>query len=174
MSESGIDPPSGGSLICCFRLFSAKTKPNFMAKFRKQKGTKRADVLTGSAKRDYIKGLKGDDVIDTYEGNDKVKGGGGDDIITTGIGMDKAWGGSGDDLFVTENNGEGFVKIMDFEVGDRIQFCGCLSTRIEMRGKNAYIMKGDDIKAVVKGVDADDLELDYDSKMIFIAPDPLA
>ena len=145
-----------------------------MAKFRKQKGTKRADVLTGSAKKDYIKGLKGDDVINTYEGNDKVKGGGGDDIITTGIGMDKAWGGAGNDLFVTENNGEGFVKIMDFEAGDRIQFCGCLSTRIEMRGKNAYIMKGDDIKAVVKGVDADDLELDFDSKMIFIAPDPMA
>ena len=110
----------------------------------------------------------------TFEGNDKVKGGGGNDIITTGIGKDKAWGGPGDDLFVTENNGEGFVRIMDFEVGDRIEFCGCLSTRIEMRGKNAYIMKGDDIKAVVKGVDAEDLELDFDSKMIFISPDPLA
>ena len=145
-----------------------------MAKRKKIKGTKRADVLTGTAEKDYILGRGGDDVISTFEGNDKVKGGDGDDIITTGIGKDKAWGGTGNDLFVTENNGEGFVRIMDFEVGDRIEFCGCLSTRIEMRGKNAYIMKGDDIKAVVKGVDADDLELDFDSKMIFIAPDPMA
>ena len=145
-----------------------------MAKYAKKKGSKRADILTGTAKRDYILGRGGDDVISTFDGNDKVKGGGGNDIITTGIGKDKAWGGPGDDLFVTENNGEGFVRIMDFEVGDRIEFCGCLSTRIEMRGKNAYIIKGDDIKAVVKGVDADDLELDFDSKMIFISPDPLA
>lgn len=145
-----------------------------MAKFKKQKGTKRADVLTGTADRDFIRGLKGDDVIDTYEGDDKVKAGDGDDIITTGIGKDKAWGGAGDDLFVTENNGEGFVRIMDFEAGDRIQFCGCASTRIEMRGKNAYIMKGDDIKAVVNGVDASELELDYDGKMIFFTPDSLA
>ena len=145
-----------------------------MAKYAKKKGSKRADTLTGTAERDYILGRGGDDVISTFEGNDKVKGGGGNDIITTGIGKDKAWGGPGDDLFVTENNGEGFVRIMDFEVGDRIEFCGCLSTRIEMRGKNAYIIKGDDIKAVVKGVDADDLELDFDSKMIFISSDPLA
>ena len=145
-----------------------------MAKYAKKKGSKRADALTGTAERDYILGRGGDDVISTFEGNDKVKGGGGNDIITTGIGKDKAWGGPGDDLFVTENNGEGFVRIMDFEVGDRIEFCGCLSTRIEMRGKNAYIIKGDDIKAVVKGVDAEDLELDFDSKMIFISPDPLA
>ena len=145
-----------------------------MAKRKKIKGTKRADVLTGTAEKDYILGRGGDDVISTFEGNDKVKGGNGDDIITTGIGKDKAWGGPGDDLFVTENNGEGFVRIMDFEVGDRIEFCGCLSTRIEMRGKNAYIMKGDDIKAVVNGVDASELELDYDGKMIFFTPDSLA
>ena len=66
------------------------------------------------------------------------------------------------------------MKIMDFEAGDTITFCGCASTRIEQRGKNAWIVKGDDVKAVVKGVDAGDLNIDFDQAVITMSADPMA
>ena len=66
------------------------------------------------------------------------------------------------------------MKIMDFEAGDTITFCGCRSTRIEQRGKNAWIVKGDDVKAVVKGVDANDLDIDFTKAVITMSADPLA
>ena len=66
------------------------------------------------------------------------------------------------------------MTIMDFEAGDTITFCGCASTRIEQRGKNAWIVKGDDVKAVVKGVDADALDIDFPNAVITMAADPLA
>ena len=120
------------------------------------RGTRQNDVLTGTDKRDLFRGLRGDDVIDG------------------GLGNDKAWGGAGRDTFVTLNGGRGRLKIMDFEMGDRIEFCGCAATRIEQRGKNAWIVKGDDVKAVLKGVDAEDLEIDYATRLITMANDPLA
>ena len=143
-------------------------------KKNKIRGTKRGDALLGTKKKDVVTGLGGDDVITTYGGKDKVKGGKGDDIITTGEGMDKAWGGAGDDLFVTENGGEGHVKIMDFEAGDSIEFCGCANTGLEQRGDDVWIVKADDVKAVIKNFDADDLDIDFGSKLITVAADSLA
>ena len=143
-------------------------------KKNKIRGTKRGDALLGSKKKDVVTGLGGDDVIDTYEGNDKVKGGKGDDIITTGIGMDKAWGGAGKDKFVTENGGEGHVKIMDFEAGDSIEFCGCANTVLEQRGDDVWITKAGDVKAVIKNFDTDDLDIDFGSRLITVATDSLA
>lgn len=147
-----------------------------MAKTKKIKlrGTKRADELMGTLDHDKVLGKGGDDLIETFEGDDVVKGGKGNDTITPGVGMDKVWGGKGDDLFVTENGGEGHMKIMDFARGDRVQFCGCLSTVIEQRGDDAWIIKGDDVKAVLKGVSAEDLDLDFTSKMVSMVADPLA
>ena len=151
-----------------------------MAKrWNKLKGTKRGDALTGSSGRDNVIGRGGDDVIITYEGDDKIKAGKGDDIITSGTGMDTAWGGNGNDVFVTENGSpanpkEGYLKIMDFEVGDTIEFCGCLSAALEQRGKNVWLIKGDDVKAVIKGVDAEDLDIDYSGRVVTFAADPLA
>ena len=152
-----------------------------MAKSKKNKirGSKRADELIGTNESDYIIGRGGDDVISTLEGNDKIKGGAGDDIIASGTGKDKAWGGEGNDTFVTENGSinnpkEGYVKIMDFEIGDKIEFCGCASATLEQRGKNVWLTKGDDVKAVVKGVDVEDLEIDYGNKIITFVADPLA
>ena len=66
------------------------------------------------------------------------------------------------------------MKIMDFEVGDTITFCGYASTRIEQRGKNAWIVKNDDVKAVVRGVAARDLQIDFDQEIITLLADPLA
>ena len=129
-----------------------------MAKKRRNKlrGTNGADELTGTSRKRRIYGRGGDDIISMPEGRFKV------------------WGGEDNDTFKTLNGGKGYMKIMDFEAGDTITFCGCASTRIEQRGKNAWIVKGDDVKAVVKGVDAGDLNIDFDEAVITVSADPMA
>ena len=129
-----------------------------MAKNRRNKlrGTNGADELTGTRRKKFVYGLGGDDIISTPEGRFKV------------------WGGEDNDTFKTLNGGKGYMKIMDFEAGDTITFCGCESTRIEQRGKNAWIVKGDDVKAVVKGVDKGDLNMDFDQAVITMSADPMA
>ena len=119
-------------------------------------GTNGVDELTGTRKTKRIYGRGGDDIISTPEGRFKV------------------WGGEDADTFKTLNGGKGYMTIMDFEVGDTIAFCGCRSTRIEQRGKNAWIVKDDDVKAVVKGFDADLLDLDYDNGVITAITDTMA
>ena len=128
-----------------------------MAKNRKKLlGTEGVDELTGTRRKNRIYGREGDDLIRTEEGRYWL------------------WGGEGDDTFETLNGGKGYMKIMDFEASDTIAFCGCASTRIEQRGKNAWIVKGDDVKAVVKGVSASDLTIDFDDGVITMSADPLA
>ncbi len=128
-----------------------------MAKKRKKlRGTNGPDELTGTRRKNQVYGLEGDDVIATGEGKYRV------------------WGGEDNDTFKTLDGGKGFMKIMDFEAGDSITFCGCASTRIEQRGKNAWIVKNDDVKAVVKGVTAADLQIDFDQAIITMVADPLA
>jgi hypothetical protein len=128
-----------------------------MAKNRKKlRGTNGADELTGTRLMRRVYGRKGDDLITTEDGRYRV------------------WGGEGDDTFETLNGGKGHMKIMDFEASDTIAFCGCASTRIEQRGKDAWIVKGDDVKAVVKGVSASDLTIDFDDGVITMSADPLA
>ena len=128
-----------------------------MAKKRKKlRGTNGADELTGTRRKNLVYGLAGEDVIATGEGKYRV------------------WGGEDNDTFKTLNGGKGFMKIMDFEDGDLIKFCGCPFTRIEQRGKNAWIVKNDDVKAVVKGVAADHLQIDFYQAIITMIADPLA
>ena len=128
-----------------------------MAKNRKKLlGTEAVDELTGTRSNKRVYGFGGDDLISTEEGRYRV------------------FGGEGNDTFETLNGGKGYMKIMDFEAGDIIGFCGCASTRIEQRGKNAWIVKGDDVKAVVKGVSASDLTIDFDERVITMSADPLA
>ena len=128
-----------------------------MAKNRKKlRGTEGVDELTGTRRNKLVYGFGGDDLIRTEEGRYRV------------------WGGEGDDTFETLNGGKGYMKIMDFEASDTIAFCGCASTRIEQRGKDAWIVKGDDVKAVVKGVSASDLTIDFDDGVITMSADPLA
>ena len=104
----------------------------------------------------------------------RIYGLGGDDLIRTKEGKYKVWGGDGADTFETVNGGKGHMTIMDFEAGDTITFCGCPSTRIEQRGKNAWIVKNDDVKAVVRGIASEDLQIHFDQAVISIAADPLA
>jgi Ca2+-binding RTX toxin-like protein len=122
-------------------------------KKRKLRGTSGSDELTGLISNQRIYGLAGDDIISTVEGKFK------------------AWGGKGRDTFVTLNGGDGYLQVMDFEVGDKIQFCGCASTRIEQKGRNAWIVKSNDVKAVLRGVDADELHLDFTQGLIAFAAD---
>ena len=49
-----------------------------------------------------------------------------------------------------------------------------MSTRIEQRGKNAWIFKNDDVKTVVKGVAAKALQIDFGQALITVVIDPLA
>ena len=115
---------------------------------RKIKGTDREEVLTGTKRRNVIWGYEGDDRIESGEG------------------MDKAYGGPGDDTFVTVNDGKGYVKIMDFQAGDSIEFCGCSATTIEMRKGESWIVNGNDVMAVAKGVEAVDLKIDFEERVI--------
>ena len=66
------------------------------------------------------------------------------------------------------------MKIIDFEASDTIAFCDCASTRIEQVVKNAWIVKGDYVKAVVNGVSASDLTIDFDDGQITMSADSLA
>ena len=131
--------------------------PQKMAKKgKKLRGTNRADELTGTRRKNRVYGRKGDDLIRTEEGRYWL------------------WGGDGNDTFETLNGGKGYTKIMDFEEGDIITFCGCATTRIEQRGKNAWIVKGDDVKAVVRGISADDFDIDFGNGVITMSADPMA
>ena len=122
---------------------------------RKILGTSDSDVLTGTKKKDRIRGYGGDDRIESGEGKDKV------------------WVGEGNDTVVTVDGGRGYVTIMDFRKGDNvIEFCGCASTRLVQQGRNVKIIKGDDIKAVVRGVKTSELELDFVNREITLITDP--
>ena len=39
---------------------------------------------------------------------------------------------------------------------------------------SAWIVKGDDVKAVVKGIDSEDLDIDFTKAVITMSADPLA
>ena len=118
-------------------------------------GTQNADYLTGPKKNDLMKGLAGDDIISSGAGNDKV------------------WGGRGLDRFVTKGFAKGYMKIMDMEVGEVIEYCGCPATTLKQKGKNVWITLGSDVKAVVKNTEVDFLEVDGDNKIITLQAEPV-
>ena len=67
------------------------------------------------------------------------------------------------------------MKIMDFEARRHDHLLRLpVTLRIEQRGNNAWIVKLDDVKAVVKGVSASDLTIDFDERVITMSADPLA
>ena len=120
-----------------------------------KKGTRRNDVLTGTKNNDRIKGL------------------GGDDIIESGAGKDRVWGGKGKDRFITEGFAKGHMKIMDMEVGEVIEYCGCPATTLKQKGKDVWITLGSDVKAVVKNTEVDFFEVDGDNKIITLQAEPV-
>ena len=120
-----------------------------------KKGTRENDVLTGTKKNDWIKGLAGDDIIES------------------GAGRDRVWGGKGKDRFITEGFAKGHMKIMDMEVGEVIEYCGCPATTLKQKGKYVWITLGSDVKAVVKNTEVDFFEVDGDNKIITLQAEPV-
>ena len=134
------------------------------------------ELFTAMAKksRRTLKGTSKDDVLTGTKKKDRIKGYGGDDIIDSGAGMDKVWGMKGKDRFVTKGFAKGYMKIMDMEEGEVIEFCGCPQTRLVQKRKNVWIELGDDVKAVVKNAKVDDFEIDFANKIITMVADPMA
>ena len=135
-------------------------------------GSSSNEWLFGQEGNDSIDGGKGDDLIsggfstkpeygNDYlrggKGNDTIYGHGGDDVIIGGKGVDELIGGKGSDLFViSAKNGKGrksMDKITDFEVGsDAIIIEGSpKGMYLESSGRDNYLMKGNDILAVIDG-----------------------
>ena len=126
---------------------------------------KRRNQLVGTPEKDFLTGISN---------KKNVYGRAGDDIITSQEGLYRVWGEAGRDQFVTLNEAKGHMKIMDLEIGETIVFCGCPATRIEQRGKDAWVVKGDDAKAVVIGTSASNLDIDFSTRLITLTSDPLA
>ena len=120
-----------------------------------KKGTRGNDVLTGTKKNDWIKGLAGDDIIES------------------GAGRDRVWGGKGKDRFITEGFAKGHMKIMDMEVGEVIEYCGCPATTLKQKGKDVWITLGSDVKAVVKNTEVDFFEVDGYNRIITLQSEPV-
>ncbi|MCB1489493.1 MAG: hypothetical protein KDJ88_18795, partial [Bauldia sp.] len=118
----------------------AITKDDFIFATTTVRGSKKNDVMVGTAGNDRLKGLGGNDKLkgkagdDTLiggkgrdkllggAGNDVLKGNGGNDKITGGTGDDIATGGKGKDSFIFKSASEGFDTIKDFMSGvDNLQ-----------------------------------------------------
>jgi len=125
-------------------------------------------------KRNKIKkGTRGNDVLTGTKKNDQIKGLAGDDIIESGAGKDRVWGGKGKDRFITEGFAKGYMKIMDMEAGEVIEYCGCPATTLKQKGKDVWITLGSDVKAVVKNTEVDFFEVDGDNKIITLQAEPV-
>ena len=119
------------------------------------------------------KGTPGNDVLTGTKKNDRIKGLAGDDIIASGAGNDRVWGGKGKDRFITEGFAKGHMKIMDMEVGEVIEYCGCPATTLKQKGKDVWITLGSDVKAVVKNTEVDFFEVDGYNKIITLQAEPV-
>ena len=125
-------------------------------------------------KRNKIKkGTRGNDVLTGTKKNDRIKGLAGDDIIESGAGKDRVWGGKGKDRFITERFAKGHMKIMDMEVGEVIEYCGCPATTLKQKGKDVWITLGSDVKAVIKNTEVDFFEVDGYNKIITLQAEPV-
>ena len=64
----------------------------------KKSGTKRNDILKGTAGPDLLRGLAGNDKLKGLAGDDCLDGGAGNDALNGGLGKDKLTGGTGNDV----------------------------------------------------------------------------
>ena len=119
------------------------------------------------------KGTRGNDVLTGTKKNDRIKGLAGDDIIESGAGKDRVWGGKGKDRFITEGFAKGHMKIMDMEVGEVIEYCGCPATTLKQKGKDVWITLGSDVEAVIKNTEVDFFEIDGYNKIITLQAEPV-
>jgi Ca2+-binding RTX toxin-like protein len=114
-------------------------------------------VMRGTNRRNVMRGTSGDDTLYGKAGNDTLFGEGGNDILFGGAGNDKLFGGAGKDVFVLQV-GKGRDVIRDFEIGqDKLGLSLQLdfsNLTIAQMGRSTTISAGDDVLAVLKGVNA--------------------
>jgi Ca2+-binding RTX toxin-like protein len=121
-------------------------------------------VVRGTQKNDSLTGTPESGELVNYsffglDGNDRISGGNGDDRIFGGGGRNIEIGGDGNDLFGLSRRGTAIVR--DFEDGiDQLGLLKPLSfgkLDIQDKGKDSLIKAGNQLIAVLKGVDADQL-----------------
>jgi glycerophosphoryl diester phosphodiesterase len=122
-------------------------------------GTGRDEFRLGHGNNQVFAGDGADRII-TRSGNDIIDAGAGDDMISTGTGRDTVRAGAGVDLFRL-SAGAGFVTIVDYEPIDQFRRGAGLDKdtplTVTIRGNNTQIRAGDDLLAVLKGVQTDSI-----------------
>ncbi len=86
-------------------------------------GTRKADILRGSAAADKLIGLQGRDTLIGGAGDDILDGGAGNDILHGGSGNDLLIGGAGRDLYLWEH--------ADLQPGERDQLIDDKGSRLQ-------------------------------------------
>ena len=126
-----------------------------------------AALYTKGGFRKTLRGSEGIDRITGTKRGEDIYGTEGDDWIDGGGGKDKIWGKGGADKFKIPDIGKSHAEIIDYVDGvDKIEFCGCGSTQITTKGGNSHISKRGDLEAIILGVRADELEMDFYNKII--------
>ena len=128
------------------------------------------DDLIGGIGKDTINGGQGHDIITGDNGKDIIDGGKGRDTLEGGRGFDTLTGGKGNDTFILNNHLNTLDVIRDFVVGeDVLKFSLNLSPIVSISssleiddGASAVISFGENISAILRGVDASELKVSAD------------
>lgn len=132
-------------------------------------------VIYGGAGNDRLFGRGGDDQIFGKEGNDRIWGNRGDDLLRGGLGNDILKGDvlldRSEDTFVLAA-GEGKDTILDFTIGeDLIGLADGLTYEdlsISQIGANTTISTANELLAVLRGVDANELISAADNSFVIV------
>jgi hypothetical protein len=152
-----VDPPPGDGVI---RGTAAGDRLTGTAGDDKMDGLAGADTLQGRTGKDSLLGSGGNDTLLGGDGNDQLNGGTGQDKLFGNKGNDILTGGGSRDIFVLEK-GVGRDLIKDFK--DRQDKLGLSrgisfgSLTISQKGKNTNISLGNDLLAVLTGVQANQI-----------------
>ncbi|MEB3359410.1 MAG: alkaline phosphatase [Synechococcales bacterium] len=118
------------------------------------------DILYGGTESDHIYGGGGNDELYGEDGDDYLFGNFGDDLLAGGLGNDNLNGGNGSDTYVFAA-GEGTDTVRGFDVTeDFIALVGDLtvdSLGITQVGRNTELSFGDEVLAILRRVEADEL-----------------
>jgi Beta-propeller repeat/RTX calcium-binding nonapeptide repeat (4 copies) len=122
------------------------------------------NVFQGGNANQSISGQGGNDKLAGLGGTDILRGGSGNDRLIGGKGQDKLVGGGGADTFVLGSNSTDRIADFNFAEGDRIALPTSLSFEkiriVQGTGINAdntLIQRGEDVLAIVLGVQANQL-----------------
>jgi uncharacterized delta-60 repeat protein len=122
------------------------------------------NLFQGTDVNEKVNGRGGNDRLAGMGGTDIVKGGAGDDKLIGGKGRDLLVGGAGADLFILGGSSTDEIADFNFAEGDRIALRGDLSFKqlsivqgIGVNSSSTFIQKGENILAILEGVQANQL-----------------